>query len=90
MFATYEQLNLAYNEFPSKYIDCVPSQRYERRILMGLLLTKCFEPPKYEIRKAEYLQKFEQFDPFQREQQRAIIYKGIEILETVDLKTITL
>jgi hypothetical protein len=84
-FKSYEQLNLAYNEFPGKNIDCVPSNRFERRILMGLLLTKYFEPHKYEIRKSEYLERFEEFDPFQREQQRTTIDEGIRTLNTIDL-----
>jgi hypothetical protein len=84
-FKTYEQLNFEYNQYPSRTIDIVPSNRFERRILMGLLLTKQFEPDKYEERKQEYLQKFEQFDPFQREQQRQDIYDGIKLLDSVDL-----
>jgi len=82
-FKTYEQLNLEYNQFPSRTIDIVPSNRFERRILMGLLLTKQFEPHKYEERKKEYLQRFEQFDPFQREQQRQDIYDGLKILDSL-------
>jgi len=82
-FKRYEQLNFEYNQYPSRTIDIVPSNRFERRILMGLLLTKQFEPNKYEERKREYLQKFEQFDPFQREQQRQDIYDGIKILDSM-------
>jgi hypothetical protein len=82
-FQTYEQLNSEYNQYPSRTIDIVPSNRFERRILMGLLLTKQFEPHKYEERKREYLQRFEQFDPFQREQQRQDIYDGIKILDSM-------
>ena len=84
-FKSYEQLNFEYNQYPSRIIDIVPSIRFERRILMGLLLTKQFEPDKYEERKQEYLQKFEQFDPFQREQQRQDIYEGIKLLDSIDL-----
>ena len=84
-FDTYQKLNLEYNQFPSKSIDIVPSNRFERRILMGLLLTKILEPSKYDERKKEYLEKFEQFDPFQREQQRQDIYDGIKILESTNL-----
>lgn len=84
-FKTYEQLNFEYNQYPSQTIDIVPSNRFERRILMGLLLTKLFESNKYNERKREYLQKFEQFDSFQREQQRQDIYEGIKLLDSIDL-----
>ena len=84
-FKTYEQLNLEYNDFPSKSIDCVPPNRFERRILLGLLLTKYFEPQEYERRKNEYLERFEKFDPFQREQQRKDIDEGIKKLDTIDM-----
>ena len=84
-FDTYEKLNLEYNQFPSQGIDIVPSNRFERRILMGLLLTKLLEPSKYDERKKEYLEKFEQFYPFQREQQRQDIYDGINKLESTNL-----
>jgi len=84
-FKTYEQLNLEYNQLPSQSINIVPSNRFERRILMGLLLTRQFEPHKYEERKKEYLQSFELFDPFQREQQRQDIYDGVKILDSIDL-----
>jgi hypothetical protein len=84
-FETYEQLNVEYNQFPSRTIDIVPSNRKERRILMGLLLTKQYEPHKFEERKEEYLKMFEEFDPFQREQQRQDIYDGIKFLESISL-----
>ena len=74
---------MEYNQYPSRTIDIVPSNRFERRILMGLLLTKQFEPDKYEERKKEYLQSFERFDPFQREQQRQDIYEGVKILDSM-------
>lgn len=89
-FKTYEQLNLEYNEFPSKSIDCVPPNRFERRILLGLLLTKHFEPLEYERRKKEYLESFEKFDPFQREQQRKDIDDGIQKLDTIDMNSATI
>jgi hypothetical protein len=84
-FRTYEQLNLEYNQVPGKPVDIIPPQRMERRILMGLLLTKQYEPEKFEERKKEYLQMFEGFDPFQREQQREDIYNGLKVLESISV-----
>jgi hypothetical protein len=81
---TYEKLNVEYNQFPSQIIDIVPSNRFERRILMGLLLTKLLDSSKYDERKKEYLERFEQFEPFQREQQRQDIYYGIDKLESTN------
>ena len=55
---------------------------------MGLLLTKLLEPSKYEERKKEYLENFEQFNPFQREQQRQDVYDGIKILDSTNLNAV--
>jgi len=84
-FKSYEQLNAEYNQFPAKTIDIVPSNRFERRILMGLLLTKLIEPSKYHERKKEYLERFNQYQSYDRDEQEQIINSGINILGALDM-----
>ena len=80
-FQNYQSLNTEYNKRPIDFFEYLPSGRIEKRIIIGLILIKSFQPNQYEEYKTEYLKHFERYKGDDKEELRFEIAQGIEYLD---------
>lgn len=80
-FQNYQSLNSVFNKKPIDFFEYLPASRIEKRIIIGLILIKSFQPDQFEEYKTAYRKHFEQYKGDDKEELRLEIEQGIKYLD---------